>query len=138
MSWVESVYLFSDVVHWHHENIVGWVEWAIKHNFETVGDLPSLPRELLSFFDDLVSMDELWEITLRETPEQIWQDITAFSPSRFFLQTSATTVKQLSSENTQLQALSTVSLCTISSDGDSGNEIGVLGIWPSKSASKSL
>jgi hypothetical protein len=138
MSWVESAYLFGDGVHWHRGNIVGWVEWATEHNFERIYDSPSLPREISSFMDDLVNMDELWGITLRSTPEQIWQDITAFTPIRFFLQTSATTVEQLVPENPQLQALSKVCLCTISSDKASEKELGVLGIWPSKYDSKSL
>jgi hypothetical protein len=87
---------------------------------------------MAKFAEDIAIMHRLWGETLLFEPEQIWNDITAFTPSEFFVQTRATSVKSLVPTQFEPISLAETSLCTISTESWDGNELGVLSIWPSK------
>jgi hypothetical protein len=136
MSWVESLYLFGTctLIREHADSVRQWVGWATEHNLEMTAGMHTTTQlqDLGLFMEDLLNMDNLWGVSLQVAPELIWQDITAFTPSQFFLQTSATTIRQLSSDNLSDHSLAKVCLCTISEDVPDGSEMAVLGIWPSR------
>jgi len=136
MTWVESLYLFGTgtLIRERVDNLKQWLAWTTQHNLEVLAGIHTTAslHDLGLFLDDLVKMDDLWGISLQVAPEQIWQDITAFTPSRFFLQTSATTTRQLPSNNLSHDSLARVCLCTISEDIPDGSAMAVLGIWPSR------
>jgi len=92
----------------------------------------ALGTELGSLFDYLSTLEHEWGVSLRVAPQTIWQDLTAFHPSRFFLQTTATTVKTVSSTDADSGSLSTICLCTISEDLPDGSLMAVLSVWPSR------
>ncbi|TAQ84117.1 hypothetical protein B7494_g7557 [Chlorociboria aeruginascens] len=150
MAWVESFYIFAGIsaptqlvgnsshnafsieselsiknVHSHFR------EWSQVETLSfKLGEFQHLPSLLTIFGDDLATMHSLWWDTLMRSPEQIWNDITTFTPSRFFQTTSATSLKSLST--TKPSSSSDVPLCKISSDSLGGDELAVLSIWPSK------
>lgn len=132
MSWVESLYLFGTGPRFFEHLRSCIATRAEQLSQEAPGNRdPGFVGELNHFLDYLTTMENDWGISLRTAPHTIWQDLTAFSPSRFFLQTSAMTVQPITLTETPSN-LSSVCLCRISEDLPDGTLMAVLEIWPSK------
>jgi hypothetical protein len=87
---------------------------------------------IAAFARDLIKMHELWGDTLISGPHHIWNDITAFTTSPFFVQTSAVTIKSLLTDSPNRSMLSTTFLSQISRDDPNTDLMAVLTVWPSR------
>jgi hypothetical protein len=136
MAWVESLYTFNKIDEDHQtiqSNLLSWATSIISSDKpSTDTKLRDLANAMAKFAEDIAIMHRLWGETLLFEPEQIWNDITAFTPSEFFVQTRATSVKSLVPTQFEPISLAETSLCTISTERWDGDELGVLSIWPSK------
>ncbi|EXJ85266.1 hypothetical protein A1O3_05941 [Capronia epimyces CBS 606.96] len=56
-------------------------------------NLKAVLSDLQEFAQDLGSVTSAWDAALSTNPAEIWNDITAFTPSRFFHQTAALAVQ---------------------------------------------
>jgi len=131
MMWLESLYLFGNGI-WYFDSFQFWVAADMGRISAGQNQQNTLVTELLSFFDYLSTLEREWGVSLRIAPQTIWQDLTAFNPSRFFLQTTATTARFVGSTEFDSDSLSRVCLCTISEDLPDGSLMAVLSIWPSR------
>jgi hypothetical protein len=136
MVWVEATYIFEKRGEKHakiHMSLSRWAEWAqTLDRSRLTEDDSAVPTAVAAFAEDLIKMHEWYGDTLLEGPLQIWHDITAFTTSPFFVQTSAVTVKSLATESSNRSGLSTIPLSKISLDDPKTDFMGVLTIWPSK------
>jgi hypothetical protein len=136
MVWVELMYTFEKESRNHnrtHRLLLQWADWA--QNLGLTGfseDYAQTPRAIAEFTRDLIRLHELWGDTLLEGPHQIWNDITAFTTSPFFVQTSALTIKSLCAESRIRSVQSGSPLSKISQDDPSTDILAVLTIWPSR------
>lgn len=89
-------------------------------------------KELTDLVVDLTALDANWRTTLLTRPHEIWNDITVFSSSRFFVRTSAATISYLTPQNPAELCHSKTPLFSTSSNSINGQLIATLTIWPSK------
>lgn len=137
MAWVEALYMFQSIVGSGHSLIhTNMQKWSA--GFEALDMLqinnsfPHLSSSVLAFAKDLAVMHHLWAETLTHSQEQIWKDITTFTPSRFFAETTASNVDYMPQSINGQPDLGHIPLCTISAESPGGSELGVLTIWPSR------
>lgn len=138
MSWVESIYLCMlkrerDQLFNAMKNVPLLItsEELYTLRSSTLEPAEPLGRELADFAKDLITIDEDWGDKLQKSPHFIWQDITAFHPSRFLAQTRATSFVSMSAQR-PYGIQSTKPLSTISEEANEGQDIAVLSIWPSR------
>ena len=138
MSWVESLYTFAHAS--LHTTLYAKMEAWSKWDWAQTLDDRNLEQALLEvsirlsgFTDDLKTMHCLWGPTLNKGPHEIWNDITAFTPSPFFTQTAATSVKSIGTTQMRESSLSGKPLASISVEaGYEWENLGMLSIWPTK------
>jgi hypothetical protein len=92
-----------------------------------------MAAELVEFVSDLEKVEAEWGENLRHGTAEIWNDLTAFTPSRFFARTSALSVHQIHPGLTDNQFIARLPLFTMSNTSPDTTYLAVLGIWPSKS-----
>jgi hypothetical protein len=143
LAWVESLYTFSTFsstsplmrlrsqtkVNWNANSLysssgVGFQNWDVID-------------ELQEFAHDMQALHDEWGSTLVSSPNAIWEDVTAFTKSRFFAKTSAVQVETLRPRPPSGYSHGPP-LYTISQTSASGREMGVLSIWPSRYISTSF
>jgi hypothetical protein len=136
-SWVESLYMFvpQNDRGKSFEEMQTWSDWAQRQGEASVHwkEFDCVPVRLSAFATDLVEIHSLWATTLHEDPHKVWGDITAFTPSLFLAQNSATSVRSMASLQFGDSHLSNKPLSTISAKSMRGDAVGVLSIWTSKS-----
>lgn len=133
MAWVETIYTYQMNHKKIHQKLLQWAESSSTFsNGSFIQELDKISDLLRALVVDLRRMHDLWGDTLEATPNQLWNDITAFTPSPFFAQTSALSVKKLTSESARLAGLSARPLCQISRDLDGSDLLAILSIWPSR------
>lgn len=133
-AWVESLYTFSTVRYHTFKKLRSQNKsnWNAKRPYSRA-DFQGwdVIDELREFGDDMQALDDDWGTTLLSSPNAIWEDITAFTRSKFFAKTSAVHVEILPPRAPSRDANASP-LYTISRTSASGSEIGVLSIWPSR------
>ncbi|KAK3378715.1 hypothetical protein B0T24DRAFT_138215 [Lasiosphaeria ovina] len=92
-----------------------------------------LETDLVEFERDMQKLQLDWGDTLLKSPEIIWDEATAFTPSRFLLQTRTTQATSLAPASLESPYSSTIPLCVISEADPDGKLVVVLSIWPSRS-----
>jgi hypothetical protein len=136
MVWVELKYTFGKQSKEHdtiHNALIKWAQWAQNLDLsELPSDSDEVPSAIAAFAEDLMTLHQLWGDTLLDSPHQIWNDITAFTSSPFFVTTKAVTVKYLIAESSSRSGFSSTSLSKISRDDPNTDLLAVLTIWPSK------
>ncbi|KAK3319509.1 hypothetical protein B0T19DRAFT_268571 [Cercophora scortea] len=94
--------------------------------------LKDLSNNLREFEHDIQDLQLHWGANLLKSPELIWDEVAAFSPSRFLLKTTSTNVISLAPQDSPSSANSSNPLCLISEVATGGNLMAILSIWPSK------
>jgi hypothetical protein len=131
MAMTEAFYVFGKGQPPNTKALHSWSDWALKYASRgNMGDLRKLAEDVGEFGLDLDNLHTLWGPGLVAAPQIIWEDITAYTPSRFFAQTNATAVTFLTPLIPKHEDLSTNPLSTISAVSASSCELGVLSIWP--------
>ncbi|KAJ4152231.1 hypothetical protein NW765_017740 [Fusarium oxysporum] len=123
MTWVEAMYLLGrpEDIFEHGPNISHWV--SLSQDGSGIG---------LDLCHDLETLDNDWGPALREAPDHIWNDITAFFDSKFFVQTSGTRVMSLAPRGSDISPQSSKSLSSISVSDTTDSHMAILSIWPSR------
>jgi hypothetical protein len=136
MVWVELKYTFEKKLDAHdtlNTDLLKWSQWIQSYNLEWLpDDSASVPPAIIAFAEDLSTLHQFWGDTLVAGPHHIWQDVTAFTSSSFFVTTSAVTVKSLASERSSWSGRSSVPLSKISRDNPNTDFLATLTIWPSR------
>lgn len=89
-------------------------------------------RDLQDFVLDVSTIATAWQDSLNADPSEIWNDVTAFTPSRFFVQTSALSVHKITpgheeTSTNEQRPIFKVSKCSVDK-----TQLAVLSIWPSR------
>jgi hypothetical protein len=132
MTWIEAFYTFSDKSknRLPSRSLFEWCGWA-RCKIESspaLSHYSTLCEELVDFSRDLSALSQEWGVNLTNTPEIIWNEVTAFSKSRFFVETCSTTITSLAPQPFSQQ--STKPLSTISGVNPDASSVAVLSIWP--------
>lgn len=134
MTWIEALYLlepFPGAMLSHRRNLLAWAGGL--RSSSSLHQSQSLQRDIEEFSSDISELDELWGALFRGGKcEQIWLDVTAFTKSRFLMQTRAVQYTSLAPQTLDSTNLARSSLCTVSSGSASSELLGVLSIWPSR------
>ncbi|EMD61400.1 hypothetical protein COCSADRAFT_192355 [Bipolaris sorokiniana ND90Pr] len=135
MVWVELKYTFekrSDAHDALHTALLKWSQWIQSYDLGWLpGDSASVPPAIIAFAEDLSTLHQFWGDTLVAGPHHIWQDVTAFTSSPFFVTTGAVAIKSLVSERSHWSGRSSVPLSKISRDDPKTDFLATLTIWPS-------
>lgn len=136
MVWVELKYTFEKRLKAHdavHTTLLQWSQWIQNYDLGWLpDDLAIVPPAITAFAEDLSTLHKFWGDTLVAGPHHIWQDVTAFTSSSFFVTTGAITVKSLISERSHWSGRSSVPLSKISRDDPITDRLAILTIWPSR------
>lgn len=126
MTCVEAMYLLGRPadIYQHGSNISLWA-CGLDVDLELCTTLSDLRHDL-----ELLERD--WGSHLREASNHIWNDVTAYFDSRFFVKTSATKVMSLSPNTFGMTSQSSKYLSSISMSDTTNSRTAVLSIWPSR------
>jgi hypothetical protein len=123
----------------------GWARWLAcnyhskrrristsnRPESESFGEIGELCNNLSEFEGDMQELQLHWSANLLQTPEIIWDEVTAFTSSKFLFKAGNTKVTSLAAGNPQSSSSSKNPLCTISDAATDGKLMAVLSIWPS-------
>ena len=136
MSWLEVIYSLgrrSDTPADIYNKLQQWCENSARCDIGYAEEsLECVSTTVSAFATELATLHRLWGDTLRHSPHQIWNDMTAFTPSPFFVKTSAVVVKPLVADDWKPIGLSSRPLSRISREATDGNSLATLTIWPSQ------
>jgi len=142
MAWIEAHYLSSQSFdEWNllslcpiDETLSNWADWAMQvtKSGNIIRELTNVCTTLKDFDRDMQNIQSHWSGNLQKNPELIWNEVTAFSRSKFLLETIQTKTTTLAPDSLGSSKNSTTSLCTISNIDTSGKLVAVLSIWPSR------
>jgi hypothetical protein len=133
MSWVEASYVFKHIIassllrEWANSSVQK-VDTGFDQNVDIQGTL----EDAIDFSHYLEKLEDHWGEKLTKNPAIIWEDVTAFTPSRFLLANADTRVFSLLAETPTYSNISNSYLCKISENTPGGEAVGVLSIWPSR------
>ena len=133
MTWIEVCYLFRDEVDARH--LVRLASYMKDSATCFPGDasvLSSLGSQLRELGGYLENVNSQWGCHLRSTPSCIWEEVGAFSPSRFVLKNSDMMVKRFVSAAPSNRDLSDKPINKISRLNPDGKVDTVLSIYPTK------
>jgi hypothetical protein len=115
------------------EELQEWHDWALPIHDR----LPQSKVDLGKQLDDvselaqyLLRLDISWGSKLAHSPACIWDEVTAFTPSRLLSQTSDFRVDYLPVEPPEAAQEGAKQLCKVSETNSSGTYVTVLSIWP--------
>jgi hypothetical protein len=133
MAWIEASYTYAVI-----PDIQTLLDWGQRQS-NLVPEEHLEKAEFQFLFQDVVelalylaNLDRYWTTKLTQSPGCIWDEVTAFTPSRFLAQTTATIVKSLVATSPREAGLSTKYLRRISETTSDGQRVHVLSIWPSR------
>ncbi|KAK8043293.1 hypothetical protein PG993_005723 [Apiospora rasikravindrae] len=132
-SWIELVYLLGDpaVTVRQHENLRQSIPSICGQGGRTGLHL-DFRESLTRLSHDLSLLEKEWGVALRAAPNEIWNDVTAFLPSPFFKQTTATTIRHIGLDDPLDPSQSAKPLAIISMSDSTQSFLAKLSIWPSK------
>jgi hypothetical protein len=128
MAWIEASYVFGAA-----GLVANFGHWLLSNSNTSYGcDLQQIGSDYLEFSEYLKDLHMQWGQQLKEHPGCIWEEVTAFKPSRLLAQTTAFRVNSLVGSRVKDEKSSSQPLCKISGVSSDGLYVGVLSIWPSR------
>ncbi|MCJ1430987.1 hypothetical protein MMC27_000337 [Xylographa pallens] len=138
MSWVETLYTFvpsSDrsLLPDIYQKLSDWARWlsTLGTDYVSIG-LEDVASRVNTLSHDLSIMNEKWAETLSRNPNQIWNDVPAFTTSEFFQQSSAVSLKVVGNLGHNRPGSNTTPLSRISQTNLQTGIRAILTIWPSR------
>ena len=136
MSWVEALYMFTSADSGTHNyiqcNLLEWTNFASTLLIDyDLTNFQIVLSSLKSFVYDLQALHKNWGETLSRTSHNIWNDITAFTNSPFFQQSSALSVEYLPIRGVRCSSSSSMPLTRTSNIDVRTGICAILTIWPS-------
>jgi len=129
MAWVEASYVARQSPQW--QELFNW-----SHHVQDTTHLPAqvieLSKDMLEFSQYLETLNQDWGSKLMSCPCAIWDEVTAFNPTRFFARTGEFHLRSLASEKLKKSGVGSRYLCKISETNHTQQAIGILSIWPSE------
>ncbi|KAH6880794.1 hypothetical protein B0T10DRAFT_581439 [Thelonectria olida] len=95
-------------------------------------DAKALRSDLGDFARDLSDLDRQWQSTLCERPQEIWNDVTLFTSSRFLQHTAAASCTRLDATRTASREKRDARFVQSATSTD-GKRLGILRVWSSES-----
>jgi hypothetical protein len=133
MSWVEASYILGQPPSNGVLNQLSRRAASIGTFLHTESiDTAEIHDDLTELCRFMKEVHQYWGSKLMESPALVWEEVTAFTPSRLFPQTSAIKVQSLVSDEPDSDYLSTKCLCKVSVSSLNGLLVGVLSVWPSR------
>jgi hypothetical protein len=114
LEWVEGLHSISNTLGVHESTI------------EKVAD------DSLELYRYLGTLHLEWGVQLLRSPKCIWEEATAFTPSRLLAQSASTQVWNLIMDPPKNEFISSRYLSKISEVSSDGKMVAILSIWPSK------
>jgi hypothetical protein len=114
LEWVEGLHSISNTLVVHESTI------------EKVAD------DSLELYRYLGALHLEWGVQLLRSPKCIWEEATAFTPSRLLVQSASTQVWNLIMDPPKNEFISSRYLSKISEVSSDGKMVAILSIWPSK------
>ncbi|KAL2064194.1 hypothetical protein VTL71DRAFT_4688 [Oculimacula yallundae] len=134
MVWVEALYTYREasIVETIRDAIdLMETRLAFRSSKEYDLSLSKVLKDMKDLVDALKNVHTQWGETLLIRPHEIWNDLTVFTPNKFFLQTSAATVRTFQPQPAIRQNTQEV-LFKISSNSPDGRLVGTISIRPSR------
>ena len=129
MAWVEASYVARQSPQW--QELFNW-----SHHVQDTTHLPAqateLSKDMLEFSQYLETLNQDWGSKLMSCPCSIWDEVTAFNPTRFFARTGEFHLRSLAPEKLIKSGVGSRYLCKISETNHTQQAIGILSIWPSE------
>lgn len=137
MSWIEAVYTFAgrnERVIWAlMTDITAWSDMAPQVlSTLRVHDPENTPTTMAAFSQDLRLLCKEWGATLARVPQQIWNDASALTASRFIRRSKGYTYNVLSRVCHRHSESAVSYLSQISRFDERWGRCAVLTIWPSR------
>jgi hypothetical protein len=131
MTWIEAIYSYPDGITSileFHNNLEELDARSRESSFEV--RLKGILTPFSEFAADIFKLNKDWGPALNESPNEVWNNVTIFMPSRFLRQNSAGTLQYIPphSEAPGTEALKPLFACSASSPD--GFNLGILSIWP--------
>ena len=133
MSWIEACFVFGRPPSALH--LREWARAVLGTNaalLQTSLDARSIIQDVLDFSQDLSVIMTDWGSKLMISPQIIWEEVTAFTPSRFLAQCTSAQVYSLISNKPPGHTVGPKYLCKVSEINSDGLWVVVLTIWPSR------
>jgi hypothetical protein len=132
MVWLEAVYTLSDGT--RTIDFLSSQTRVIQDSTNKIDNTRSTAalKDLQDFISDLSVIQLRWDLSLRTDGAEIWRDITAFTPSRFFRKTSALSVQEIVSDCGDVSATKERAFLTVSKAAGNLSKLAVLTIYPSR------
>ena len=132
-AWVEACYMLKAPPSAKELKRWGRIIWSLKRQINAAPmDMSEVDQEAMEFAEYLMTLQRLWGAKLIARPQCIWDEVTAFTPSRFLQQSSTTTVQTLIAESTPGKNSSLKEIKKISQLTADAAHVTVLSIWPSR------
>ncbi|XTI93302.1 hypothetical protein V2W45_1498872, partial [Cenococcum geophilum] len=129
MAWIEASYVARQSPQW--QELFNW-----SHHVQDTTHLPAhvieLSKDMLEFSQYLETLNQDWGSKLMSCPCSIWDEVTAFNPTRFFARTGEFHLRSLAPEKLMKSGVGSRYLCKISETNHTQQTIGILSIWPSE------
>ncbi|KAH7391025.1 hypothetical protein DE146DRAFT_634868 [Phaeosphaeria sp. MPI-PUGE-AT-0046c] len=94
MVWIEAVYLFPEVIPIRSlEVCASLMQGSLKTLLGT--EMFRTSEDLILFASDMQSIQADWGFTLQDSPQDIWNDVSSFSNSRFLCQNQGLTFETM-------------------------------------------
>jgi hypothetical protein len=109
-----------------------WSDWATESSSERQALMVDerLVQDTQAFGRDLDKITKQWGHHLARSPATVWNEMTGFSPSRFFFSPHSVKYASRPPEKAQIPGISDHRLASISRVSSDGKLLGVLSIWP--------
>lgn len=132
MVWLEATYTVSG-----GSNVIDYIRGDVAMVPDLMErvlhlELHSTLKELQEFMKDISAIRDSWDSHLSENPAEIWNDITAFTPSKYLRQTSALSVEAISTGFPDGMTKDNGILFEMSKTSMNMTKLAVLSIWPSR------
>ena len=132
-AWVEACYMLKAPPSAEELKKWGRMIWSLKRQIPAaLMDMSEVGQEAIEFAEYLMTLQRLWGAKLIACPQCIWDEVTAFTPSKFLHQSSTTTVQTLIPESTPGENSSLKEIKKISQLTTDAAHVTVLSIWPSR------
>jgi len=134
MVWIEAVYTYGNpLLLLGVSDLAEMLENSLNLQHRSIpASVQRSSKEMRDLAVDLKKLRDDWEATLLTRPHEIWNDVTVFTPSRFFVSSSAATITYFTSKDSEKTDFSEEPLFSTSSNSSDAQLIAKLGIWPSR------
>jgi hypothetical protein len=133
MAWIQASYVLQRIPAANSIEEIPRAISSLRVDEDVAKDLlPRLVADTTELARYVRVLDKDWGRQLLLSPKDVWEEITAFTPSRLIEGTRHTQVHALIMDPPRVQSISSRYLSKISELSEDGKTVAILSIWPSK------